>query len=154
MKIFAIIMIGLGCLLFALGLSIQTKQHKITKIENQVKKGNRGTSVAVGATSGAIVGGTAGASIGSIGIAACGTGVGIPVGVVCLITAGICAVVGGGIGAAVSNPDTQIEVPVVEMVNAYSPVEYLTVLVVGAILILGGLYLLLKHSNNNKLTVS
>ena len=143
MKILAIFLVLIGCVLFGIGMSMRTKQHAITRLETKVRKGNRGTAVAVGAGTGAVVGGATGAAIGGVGVVACGTGVGIPVGVVCFLAAGVCALIGGGVGAAVSTPDKTISRPVTEMVNAYSPVEYWSILIIGTVLLCIGICMFL-----------
>ena len=148
MKKLAILLIVIGCILFGLGMSMRTKQHAITRLQTEIQKGNRGTAIAVGAGTGAIVGGAAGATIGGIGIAICGTGVGIPAGVVCLLAAGVCSLIGGGAGAAVSTPDKTISKPVTEMINAYSPMEYWSVLIIGAVLIGVGIYIFMWVQKN------
>ncbi len=143
MRILSVVLVLIGCVLLFLGVSMRAKQHVFTRLETEVREGNRGTAIAVGAGTGAVVGGTAAATIGGVGIAACGTGVGIPAGVVCLLAAGVCAVVGGAAGAAFGTSDETITTPVTEMVNAYSPIEYWTVLIIGALMVCIGLYLLL-----------
>lgn len=141
MKIIAVSLIIVGCVLFGVGMSMRTKQNAFTHIETEVREGNMGTAIAAGAGTGAVVGGAAGATIGGIGLAACGTGVGIPAGIVCLVAAGVCAVIGAGAGAAVGRPDEVTTKPVTEMVNAYSPIEYWTVLLIGIVLVGIGIYM-------------
>ena len=82
--------------------------------------------------------------VGGVGVAACGTGVGIPVGHVCLGAAGICALIGGGVGLAAGTPSKTITTPVTEIVNAYSPLEYWTVIVAGCLLISIGMFLFVR----------
>lgn len=144
MKTIGVVLVVLGLVLLALGFTMRSKQNAFTHMEEEVIEGNRGTTTAVGAATGAVAGGVLGASIGGIGVALCGTGVGIPAGVVCL---GLAALLGGGgaaVGAAVGAPDKTVSTPVVEMVNAYSPMEYGIVLGIGVFLLIGGIILCLK----------
>lgn len=144
MKAIAVTLVVMGAILFGIGMSMRTKQNAFTTIETEIIQGNRGKAAAIGATTGAAFGAGAGVAVGGIGIAACGTGVGIPVGVVCLAAAGLCALIGGGVGIAVGTPDETIAKPVTQIVNAYSPLEYWTVLVAGALLIGIGVFLFLR----------
>ena len=146
MKILATLLVLIGCVLLGLGMSMRSKQHAMTHMETEIREGNRETAVVVGAGTGAAVGAGAGAAIGGVGIALCGTGIGIPAGIVCLLAGGAGALIGGGVGAAVSTPDETISKPVTEMVNAYSPVEYWTVLIIGIALICAGIYMFLLGS--------
>jgi len=145
MKSIAMILVVMGMVLFGVGMSMRTKQNTITRIETTVEKGSRNKAVAVGATTGAVVGGSAGATVGGIGIVACGTGVGIPAGIVCLAAAGICALVGGGVGYAVGKPTITTATPAIEVVHAYSPLEYWTVIVVGCLLMSLGMFLAIRR---------
>ncbi len=135
MKVCAIALILFGCILFGIGMSMRTKQNAFTHLETEIIKGNRTGTTTTGALIGTGVGAATGATIGGIGIAMCGTGIGIPAGIVCLGTAAICGLIGAGAGAAVGKPDETITKPVTEMVNAYSPGEYWTVITIGALLI-------------------
>lgn len=144
MKSIAVILVLIGMVLFGVGMSMRTKQNAFTTLQSEVIKGNRGKTAAIGVATGAVVGGSAGAMVGGVGIVACGTGVGIPVGIVCLTTAGICALIGGGVGLAAGTPSTTITTPVTEIVNAYSPLEYWTVIVAGCLLISIGMFLFIR----------
>ena len=144
MKIIGIVLSIFGLVLLALGFTMRSKQNAFTHMEQEVIEGNRGTTTAVGAATGAVAGGVLGASIGGVGVALCGTGVGIPAGAVML---GLAAILGGGgaaVGAAVGTPDKTVSTPVVEMVNAYSPMEYGIVLGIGIVLLVAGFILVLK----------
>ena len=149
MKTISVILVIVGAILFGIGMSMRTKQNAFTTIETEIIQGNKGKAAAIGATTGAAVGAGAGAAVGGIGIVACGTGVGIPVGVVCLVAAGLCSLIGGGVGIAVGMPDEVITTPVTQMVNAYSPVEYWTVLVAGALLMGIGVFLFLRAKKDD-----
>ena len=144
MKWLNIALIVIGCFLFSVGMSMRAKKNAFTTMETTVKEGNVFKTTATGAAVGGATGCAVGAAVGGIGIAACGTGVGIPVGVVCLGAAAICALIGGGVGAAFGTPDQVEQRPVVELVSAYSPYEYWSVMIVGAIIVAIGIFLLLK----------
>ena len=58
MKILSVFLIMIGCVLMFLGVSMRAKQHAFTRLEMEVREGNRGTAIAVGASTGALVGGT------------------------------------------------------------------------------------------------
>lgn len=150
MKIIAVVLVVIGSVLFGIGMSMRTKQNAFITIETEVIKGNKGKSATIGAATGAAVGAGAGATVGGIGIVACGTGVGIPVGVVCLVAAGLCALIGGGVGMAVGTPDETITKPITQMVNAYSAVEYWTVLIAGALLMGIGVFLFLRAKRKER----
>lgn len=146
MKILSLVLILTGLVLFSLGLVMRTKQNAFTHMEQKVIEGNRDTTTAVGAATGAVAGGMIGTSVGGIGVALCGTGVGIPAGVVMLGLAALCGLGGSVVGAAVGTPDEMVSTPVVEMMNAYSPVEYGLVLAIGIILFITGLTLLCRSA--------
>lgn len=134
MKKIAFLLVLVGAVLFGIGMSMREKRLAITR----TIEGNRDKTTAVGATVGGISGGIVGASIGGIGVVLMGTGFGIPAGLVCLGTAGLCGLVGGGVGAACGTPDQNVT----ELIQAYSPVEYWSVIAIGAILIGLGLYMI------------
>ena len=144
MKAIAVSLVVIGSVLFGLGMSMRVKQNAFTRMETEVIKGDQGKKAAIGAVAGAAVGAGAGATVGGVGVVLCGTGFGIPAGAVCLGVAGICSLIGGGVGALAGTPDETIAKPITDLVNAYSPIEYWTVLVVGALLIGIGMFLFLR----------
>lgn len=152
MKIVAIFLVVFGCILFGVGMSMRTKQNIIKTTSNEtiyhdkVVKGSK-KNAAIGAGTGAAVGVGVGATIGGVGIALCGTGVGIPVGVVCLALGGVGALLGGGVGLAASTPDKVVKVPetiertTTQVVSAYSPAEYWSIILIGMTIVAIGMYL-------------
>ena len=144
MKTLSVLLTITGLVLLVVGFTMRTKQNEFTRMKQEVVEGNRGITTAIGAATGAAAGGILGASIGGIGIALCGTGVGIPAGAVML---GMAALLGGGgaaIGAAVGRPDETVSTPVVEMVSAYSPMEWGLVLAIGTLLLVVGVIISFK----------
>ena len=144
MKTIGIVLVFVGLVLLVLGFSMRSKQNAFTHMEQEVIEGNRGTTAAVGAATGAVAGGLLGASVGGVGVALCGTGVGIPAGAVMLRLAALLGGGGAAVGVAVGTPDKTVSTPVVEMVNAYSPMEYGIVIGIGVFLLVAGIILFLK----------
>ncbi|MGN0867198.1 MAG: hypothetical protein ACI4SG_05930 [Oligosphaeraceae bacterium] len=133
MKKIAVFLILVGAVLFGIGMSMREKRLAVTR----TIEGNSSQTAAAGAAVGVVSGGVAGATIGGIGLALCGTAVGIPAGLVCLGAAGLCGLIGGSVGAACGTPDQNVT----ELIHAYSPGEYWTVISIGAILVCLGLYM-------------
>ena len=155
MKIICLVIFILGLVLFGIGMSMRTKQIVMetttpeTIITPKVIKGTTARNAAIGAGTGAVVGGGVGAGLGGVGLVCCGTGIGLPVGIVCLTLAGAGALLGGSVGAVASRSDRIIEIPTIinrtstQVLSAYSPAEYWSVLLIGMSLMAIGAYILI-----------
>ncbi len=150
MRIAAIALFIIGIVLSGVGMTMRAKQNAFTVYEEEVVKGNRTPLAVAGGAAGAVMGGGAAAAIGGVGVAACGTGIGIPVGALCLGCAAILGVVGAGTASLFGTPDKVVGKEITNLVAAYSPWEYWTVICIGAILVAVGMWLFFKARNSNK----
>ncbi len=154
MKICGLLVIIFGCILLGFGMSMRSKQNAITHLEPQViqNQGNMAQSIAIGAAEGVIVGGAISSIIGGgaifIASIACPP-VSLPI-------VGVCTLLGAGVGAAVGTSDKVLmnTISTTEVVSAYSPSEYWTFIILGALLIAIGILIMNYSSKNNQITVN
>lgn len=142
------LLIVFGLILFAVGMTMFTRDQVIQEKTMELKKGDKTITSFAGAGVGSVTGATTGLTVAAIGTAITGTGFGIPVGLAILGIGVTCGLLGGGVGGAtgywLGSPDTYVPIEVTKVLPAYSPFEIWGVLVIGSIIVAVGVFVIFK----------